>query len=175
MQALAEDSPVRNGAGTDMKAMVIANYVKDLGPLQSSLSHSTLVTACDVALQGRGPPDLKDQVIATIAWQEAQIQRVGGLLRHIATQGLITDIVDKETADRALVDRRGDLVQTVAEKLLGDCKLDFMARPPETGHVWVQFNDAHERLINIVAYNWMIHPDDFDLDRVVKGVLDYFS
>ncbi|KAJ5545303.1 hypothetical protein N7535_006314 [Penicillium sp. DV-2018c] len=158
-----------------MKAIAIADYLEDLGPLQSSLCHSTLATACKIVLEGRGPPDLKDQVIATIAWQEAQLQRVGGLLKHMATQGLITEIVDTKTATRELVDRRDNLVQTVAQKLLGDCKLDFMSHPPNTGHVWVQFNDAHERLIDIVAYNWMIHPDDFDLDRVVKGVLDYSS
>ncbi|KAJ5571428.1 hypothetical protein N7535_005088 [Penicillium sp. DV-2018c] len=117
-----------------MPIAAIADYLEDLGPLQSSLCHSTLATACEIALEGRGPPDLKDQVIATIAWQEAQLQRVGGLLKHMATQGFITEIVDTKTAARALVDRRDNLVQTVAEKLLGDCKLDFMSHPPNTGH-----------------------------------------
>ncbi|KAJ5143812.1 uncharacterized protein N7515_002599 [Penicillium bovifimosum] len=93
-----------------MDAIVIANYLEDLGPLQSSHWVSTLPTACEVALEGRGPPDLEDQVIATIAWQEAQMQRVGGLLKHMATQRFITDIADTETAARALVDRRGNLV-----------------------------------------------------------------
>lgn len=77
-QALAADSPVRDGSRTDMKAFVIENYLKNLGPLKSTLNYRTFATACQYALEGRGPPDLKDQVIATIAWQAAQIQRVEG-------------------------------------------------------------------------------------------------
>ncbi|OQE05170.1 hypothetical protein PENVUL_c026G07314 [Penicillium vulpinum] len=59
-QPFADNSPVTDGTPTDMKAMVIANYLEDLGPLKRSLSHSTLVTACQLALEGRGPLDLKD-------------------------------------------------------------------------------------------------------------------
>jgi len=78
--------------------MVIESYLADLGLLRSSLSHCTLTTACQIALEGPGPVDLKDQLIATIVWQEAQMQRAGQLLEHLAKAGFITDVVDSEIA-----------------------------------------------------------------------------
>lgn len=78
------------------KALVLESYLKDLGPLKGTLDYCTLATACQLALEGHGPPDLQDQEIATIAWQEAQLQRVSRLLEHLAKHGLIADIVEKE-------------------------------------------------------------------------------
>jgi hypothetical protein len=66
-QTLAGDSPVEDSTSADMKAFVIENYLKDLGPLKSRLDYCTLATACQYALEGRGPPDFQDQVVATIA------------------------------------------------------------------------------------------------------------
>ncbi|KAJ9247348.1 hypothetical protein DTO207G8_8128 [Paecilomyces variotii] len=43
----------------------LQNYLKDLGPLKAALDYCTLATACQIALEGRGPPDFQDQVIAT--------------------------------------------------------------------------------------------------------------
>ncbi|KAJ6093204.1 hypothetical protein N7486_008493 [Penicillium sp. IBT 16267x] len=56
-QDLPADSPASDRNSTDMKAIVIENYLKDLGPLKSALDYCTLATACQVALKGRGPPD----------------------------------------------------------------------------------------------------------------------
>ncbi|PKX97566.1 uncharacterized protein P174DRAFT_439331 [Aspergillus novofumigatus IBT 16806] len=154
-QAFAGDSPVRDSTGIDMKAIVIENYLKDLGPLKSALDYCTLATAGQFALEGRGSPEFQDQVIATIAWQAAQMQRVGRLLEHLAKEGLITDVVDEEIADQALADHQEDIVVPV---------------PPTEGHVGVHFNDAQSWLIGIVAYNWLMYPDTFDLDRVANEV-----
>lgn len=71
------------GDGVDMKLIVIEGYLKDLGPRKSRLDYSTLATACQVALDDRGPCDFQDQVIATITWQQAQLQRVSQLLEHL--------------------------------------------------------------------------------------------
>lgn len=66
-QALSGDSPVRVRTGIDMKAMVIENYLKDFRALKIALDYCTLTSACQFALEGRGPPDLQDQAIATIS------------------------------------------------------------------------------------------------------------
>lgn len=174
-QALAGDSPVKVSTGTDMKAIVIENYLKDLGPLKSALDYCTLATACQLALEGRGPPDFQDQVIATVAWQAAQIQRVSRLLEHLAKQGLITDVVDVEIADQALADHQEDVVVPVAERFREDDKLLCIMNPPTKGHVGVHFNDAQGWLIGILAYNWLMYPDKFDLDRVENEVLAFLA
>lgn len=55
-------------ASSEMKDAVIEDYLKDLGSLKAALNYSTLATTCQLALEGRGPPDLKDQIITTIFW-----------------------------------------------------------------------------------------------------------
>ena len=157
-----------------MKAVVIANYLKDLGPLKSAVSYSTLATACQLALDGRGPPDFRDQVIATIAWQNAQIQLVDRLLEHLAGQGLIT-VVEEEGADQALADHQEYIVPPVVDRLMEDEKLVCLMNPPTTGHVGVHFDDALNWLLGILAYNRLIHPDSFDLERVAKEVFTFLA
>ncbi|CDM26766.1 unnamed protein product [Penicillium roqueforti FM164] len=76
-----------------MKALVIANYPKDLRPLKGALNHCTLATACDFALEGCEPPYLKDQ-------------------------GLVTGVVDKEVADQALAEPQEDNVHPLVERLM---------------------------------------------------------
>lgn len=85
--------------------------------------------ACQLALEGRGHPDLQDEVIATIAWQATQIQRVCQLLEHLAEQGLITDMVDGEIADQALEDHGEDVVRTVVERFYKDDELLGLMSP----------------------------------------------
>lgn len=172
-QALAADSQLNDSA--DMKALVIESYLKDLGTFKGALDYCTLATACQFALEGRGPPDLQDQAIATIAWQEAQIQRVGRLLEHLAKQGLITDIVDLETADQALAEHQENVVMPVAERLQEDDELLRLMNPPIKGHVGVHFNDAQSWLVGILAYNLLMYPDKFDLDRVENEVLAFLA
>ncbi|KAJ9222686.1 hypothetical protein DTO207G8_8023 [Paecilomyces variotii] len=174
-QALGGDSPVKDGTGTDMKVLVIENYLKDLGPLKAALDYCTLATACQLALEGRGPPDLQDQVIATIAWQAVQMQRVSGLLEQLAEQGLIIDVVDVESADKALADHQEDIVVPLVERFREDDKLSCIMEPPTEGHVGVNFNDAEDRLIGILAYNWLMYPDKFNLDRVENEVVAFLA
>ena len=164
-----------DSTGTDMKAIVMESYLKDLGTRKSALDYCTLATACQWALEGRGPPDFQDQVIATIAWQAAQMQRVAYLLEHLAKQGLITDIVDVKIADQALADHQEDIVVPVVERLWDDDKLSCLMSPPTEGHVGVCFNDAHSWLIGILAYNWLMYPDQFDLSRVDNEVLAFLA
>ncbi|KAJ9216051.1 hypothetical protein DTO166G4_2295 [Paecilomyces variotii] len=174
-QALGGDSPVKDGTGTDMKVLVIENYLKDLGPLKAALDYCTLATACQLALEGRGSPDLQDQVIATIAWQAVQMQRVSGLLEQLAEQGLIIDVVDVESADKALADHQEDIVVPLVERFRDDDKLSCIMEPPTEGHVGVNFNDAEDWLIGILAYNWLMYPDKFNLDRVENEVVAFLA
>lgn len=179
-RALGGDSPVGDSTGIDMKAIVIENYLTDLGSLKSALDYCTLATACQIALEGRGPPDLQDQVIATIAWQAAQMQRVERLLEHLAKQGLITDIVDEKIADQALVDQalvdhREDAVVPMAERLFENNELVCLMSPPREGHVGVHFNDAEGWLIGVLVYNWLMYPDKFDLERVENEVIAFLA
>ncbi|KAJ5947915.1 hypothetical protein N7466_000930 [Penicillium verhagenii] len=74
VQSLAVGSPTDES--TDMKAIITESYLKGLGQLKARIDYSGLASACQIALEGRGPPDFKDQVIATITWQAVQLQRV---------------------------------------------------------------------------------------------------
>jgi hypothetical protein len=103
------------------------------------------------------------------------MQRVGRLLEHLAQQGLITDIVDAEIADRALADHREDVLEPVGERSMVDDKLLGLTSPPDNGHVGVHFNDADARLIRTLAYNWLMYPDEFDLDRVWNEVVAFLA
>ncbi|KGO47995.1 hypothetical protein PEX1_062180 [Penicillium expansum] len=174
VQALSGDSPVRDGtAGTDMKDFLLKDYLKELGPLKNALGYSTLATACQFALEGRGPRDFKDQAIATISWQETQIQRVGQLLEYLVRQELITDVVNPETASQVLSDHMDDIVLPLAERLMDN--LVCLVSPPCEGYVRVYFEDAQKWLVDVLAYDWMMHPDKFDLDRVAKEVLEFLA
>jgi hypothetical protein len=174
-QALAADSSLKDSTSTDMKALVIESYLKDLGPLKSAVDYCTLATACQFALEGRGPPELQDQVIATIAWQAAQIQLVGRLLEYLAKQGLIIDIIDVEIADQALADHQQDIVEPLAGRFHEDDKLSCLMSPPTEGYVGVHFNDAQGWLVGILAYNQLMYPNKFDIDSVENEVLAFLA
>lgn len=166
---------MRDGTSADMKAIAIDSYLKALGSLKSRLDYGTLANACQLALEGRGPPDLKDEVIATIAWQAAQIQRVDQLLEHLAMQGLVTDLVNVETADQALADHGEVIVLPIMDRFSEGDKLLCIGNPLTEGHVGVHFVDAEAWLISILAYNWLMHPDQFNLDRLVNEVLEFLA
>ncbi|KAJ5759793.1 hypothetical protein N7520_006949 [Penicillium odoratum] len=174
VQALATDSPTSDCNSTDMKEFVIENYLKDLGPLKARLDYSTLATACQLSLEGRGPPDFQDQVIATITWQAALLQRIRQLLEHLAKQGFIQDIVDKEIADCALTDHREDIAIPIADMVWKHENLLCLLEPPRKDHVGVHFNDAVSLLVTILAYNQLLFPDMFDLDRVEEEVVRFW-
>ncbi|KAJ5622524.1 hypothetical protein N7528_005756 [Penicillium herquei] len=175
-QAFAGDTVARDDTGADMKALVIESYLRDLGSLQSALDYCTLASACQCALEGRGPPDLKDQVISTIAWQTAQIQRGNRLLEHLAKRGLITDIVDVETAEQALKEHQEDIVLPMVKRLRGENdNIVCLMNPPTKGHVGVHFTDAESWLIDTLAYNWLMYPDSVDLDLVENEVFAFLA
>lgn len=78
----------------------------------------------------------------------------------------MVDVVDVEIATQALSDHGDDIVLPLAERLVDDNKLMCIVDPPRNGHVGVHFDDALYWLIDCLAYNLLIYPDGFDLDRV---------
>jgi len=68
-------------------------------------------------------------VIATIAWQATQMQRVSGLLEQLAEQCLIIDVVDEEIADKALKDHQEDIVVPLVERFWEEDKLSCIMDP----------------------------------------------
>jgi hypothetical protein len=128
-----------------------------------------------VALEGRGPPDFQDQVIATITWQAAQIPRVGQLLEHLLKQGFIQDIVDVEIANHALANHQEDVVVPIADRFQKDGNLSCLMAPPTKTMVGIHYTDAEWLLIRMLAYNQLLFSDKFDLDRVEQEVLTFFA
>ncbi|KAJ5930828.1 hypothetical protein N7466_006321 [Penicillium verhagenii] len=162
----------RGSNGNDIKAAFIESYLEDLGPMKAAIGNCALVLACQLALEGGGPPGLKDEVIATIGWQATQIQQVGQL-EHLGRQGLITDVVDEddevdeEALFQLLADDR-DIVEPVSERLNKIDTLKNMVSSPDEGHVPVFFGDGKKWLIENLEYNRRMYPDSFDLDRVLE-------
>ncbi|KUM55788.1 hypothetical protein ACN42_g11449 [Penicillium freii] len=174
-QALVGGSPTKDSTATDMRDVVIKSYLQDLGNLKQAIDYCTLATACQLALEGRGPRDLKDQAIAAISWQAAQMQIIGQLLEHLASQRLIMDVVDMELATQALSDHQDDIVLPLTNRLMADNNVRCLVNPPDEGYVGVHFEDAQNWLIEILAYNWLIHPDVFNLDRVANEVVAFLA
>ena len=56
-----------------------------------------------------------------------------------------------------------------------DNNLIYLVNPQDEGYVDVHFKDAQNWLIEILAYNWLIHPDVFNLDRVANEVLAFLA
>ncbi|KAJ5983222.1 hypothetical protein N7481_005321 [Penicillium waksmanii] len=150
-----------------MKALAIESYIKDLGSKAAALDLATLVGAGWCVLNGRGLPELKDQVVATIAWQEAQMLRVHQLLQRLARGGggLITDIVDADTAHKIVVAQWEEVLVPLAEDL----------REFWQGHVRISFNEADGWLYRVLAYNQILYPETFDVEKVKGEVVAFFS
>ena len=100
-----------------MKATVIANYLEDLRSKSAAIGNNPIVNACQWALEGRGPPDLKDNVVSKIEWQAHQMQRVSDLLEDLAQKEMITDMFEFEKALTVLGDQFEDNLQAVGDKL----------------------------------------------------------
>lgn len=76
-------------------------------------------------------------------------------------------MIDVEITTQALSNHRDDIVLPLAERLMDDNKLVCLVDPPRKNHVGVSFNDALNWLIECLAYNRLMYPDEFDLDRMV--------
>ncbi len=103
------------------------------------------------------------------------MQRVGQLLEHLAQQRLVTDLVDVEIAKQALVDHREHVAKPLVERFMKGDKLRCLENPPDEGHVGVHFDEATIWLVDVLAYNRLMYPHDFDLDRVVEEVLLFLA
>lgn len=47
--------------------------------------------------------------------------------------------------------------------------------PPAEGYIGVHFDTAKSRLVEVLAYNRLMYPHNFDLDRVVEEVLRFLA
>lgn len=103
------------------------------------------------------------------------MQRVARLLEQMAKQGLITDIVDEEIADKAFADHNEGIVVPVVERFKEDDRLSCMMNAPTRGHVGVYLNETQSSLIGILSYNWLMCPDKFDMVCVVNEVLAFLA
>lgn len=77
-------------------------------------------------------------------------------------------------ANQALAGHQ-DIVVPVAERLQEHHKLLRLMKPPTNGHVGVHFNYAQSLLVRTLAYNWLLYPDQFNLDRVESEVLAFLQ
>ncbi|KAJ1713087.1 hypothetical protein NYO67_4726 [Aspergillus flavus] len=134
----------------------IENSLKDLGPLKNILDFSTPTSGCQLALQGRGPLDLKDQVIATINWQSAQLRRVKQLLKRLAKRGLLQEIFNKEKADHVLENDKEDILFPIAKRL--QKTVECLTSSHTKGHVDVFYEDAKSLLTRVLADNKLVSP-----------------
>lgn len=82
------------------------------------------------------------------------------------------DVVDMEIARQALSDHQNDIMQPLCSRL--GHLLCLVNPPDEESYVGVHFEDAEIWLIYILGYNWLTHPDVFNLDRVENEVLAFF-
>ncbi|KAI9931066.1 hypothetical protein MW887_010723 [Aspergillus wentii] len=55
---------------SDTDIVVLKQYLEDLGTQAAAQDRSSLADACQVAIDGTGPPGPKERAARTIAWQE---------------------------------------------------------------------------------------------------------
>lgn len=131
------------------KVFIIENYLKNLGPLKQAFNYYSLADACRLALEGRGPPDLRPGgshfFLAgnpdTTSWFSGR-------------QGISGSSTSK--SPRRYSGARGDSLTR---------KLSRIGEAPAEG---LYFDDAVSWLFTILAHNWLMRPETFDLKRVEK-------
>lgn len=172
-EAFGASSSASDKTETDLKDLVIECYLQDLGPKGAQLCYSGLASACQVVLEGGGPPHLKDELIAIISWQRSLMPRVHEFLEHLARQQLITDIVDVDTAKEALEDRWISHVLTIEEALHDH--LHLLCEFPKEGDISFYMDDAEELISMVLAYNKLKHLEELDTQRIGKEIGVFFG
>lgn len=144
------------------KVFIIENYLKNLGPLKQAFNYYSLADACRLALEGRGPPDLRPGgshfFLAgnpdTTSWFIAGTYSQAGTNQRSGRQGISGSSTSK--SPRRYSGARGDSLTR---------KLSRIGEAPAEG---LYFDDAVSWLFTILAHNWLMRPETFDLKRVEK-------
>jgi len=175
MQVSAPAPILRDENGGDIRDAIIRKCLQKLGPFRVALSYSAIVIGCQMALEGLGPPDIKDQVIATLAWQAAQIERVHRLLIHLHSERMMREVPHAKLAYAALMYRKG-IAKPVIDAFRKDNKLQSIRNPPVEGFWSVNFYHAHRWLLAVLCHNHLMYPPGkFYLKRVVKEVVTFLA
>ncbi|KAJ6127648.1 hypothetical protein N7523_003260 [Penicillium sp. IBT 18751x] len=135
-------------------------------PVKDSTGTDTKAFNIEISLKDLGPLNRAlDYCTLATACQFAFEDRgppelqdqVGQLLEHLAKQGPIADIVDVEMAGQALMSHQEEVA------------------PPTEGHVGVHFNNAQSCLIGKLACDWLLYPENSDLDREMNEGLAFLA
>lgn len=82
---------------------------------------------------------------------------------------------DVEKTHKALKDQdqQGDYWKSVGNKL--EDKIFGMSEPSRDGDIPIHFVDPEVQLFEILAYNQLMHPQNFDLGLVVEEVCRFLA
>lgn len=170
--AMPGNSSNAHSDSSDMKILIIQQYLEELGSSASEQNRCTLATACQLVLDGKVGDDLKDRVTKTIAWQEAQLLRVDHLLTQLVDQDLIARFVEEETAR----EYQDEFIHTLPDEFHQIPAIEELYGPPHAdGYVDVFFEDAGEWLIGALALNRTLCPSAFNIDQVVDGIIGFLQ
>lgn len=161
---------------SDMEVVLMKNYLIDLGTQAQAQDNSSLATACEVALEGRGQKiNLQKRAIKTILWQQLQMERIGTLLQDLFDRNLIGYLFEVDEAKKALRSHReeGHPIPKFA-RLSNTTEISKLIAPLwEDGFIDVTFNDGVSWLMDTLACNQLLLSSNFDMEQIEPVILDF--
>lgn len=105
----------------------------------------------------------------SILGQEAQMLRVRGILEYLASEGLIANVMDPETAEKMVRDKLED-VSDLSDRFWEVPQIVKLMEPFSGDCCRVWFPYAEYWLFDVVACDRFLRPDAFDLERVMAAI-----
>ena len=162
----------------DVGALIIRNYVDELGPSANAGEKSDLVDACFDALNGVGGDELKQQVVLTIMWQRRQLSLVGDHLLDLKTRGYLSRLLDLDKtakeSTRELDDSSLEIYTATHDRLWSlPCVRELLYSSGDL--VPILFQDGFNFLLQNIFFNQMLDPINFQIDKVISVTEHFFT
>ena len=163
---------------TDAGAVLIRNYIDELGPNAYAGEKSDLVEACFDALKGAEGQNLKEQVVHTIMWQRRQLSLVSEHLLDLKIRGYLSTLLDLEEVAKESARELDD----TSLKVYTDTHDRLWSIPCVRGLLYssgnlvpICFQDGYNFLLQNIFFNQMLDPLDFQIDQVLSATQHFFT
>ena len=162
--------------GSDLEIVLMHNYIIELGPQAAAMDKNALVTACQIALEGRGQMfNIQKRTVKTILWQELQMERIGTLLQDLLAKNLIGYFFEIDEAESFLRRHREAGYSTPKFTRLSSATeiCDLFVPLWDDGFIDGIFNDGVSWLMDTLACNKLLFPSMFDMELIEPVILHF--
>lgn len=172
----ATDGDADGDGAIDSDIVIIKDYMNDLGPLAHGMNRPALAHVSNYVLQGGdNKHDLKEQVVHTILWQEYQDFRVHALIRHLITNHLIGYNINPEDGASPLDDHVAGAVSLLINRFNNVPHTSGLQDPRSEDYIDVFYENAFQRLVNVLACNQILQPNKFSIDAIQETIVEFLQ